>query len=511
MTEPNRQLDRRTFIKGASAAALGMVFFHGAWLPAAAAERVGIAHGASMRGIGLTNKKGRYAQGRFGFMFPDLPAYDVPLALTDALAATMRDPSPGSTEGDNNTLPSGFTFLGQFIDHDLTMDRETLGNQLADPEGATNFRSPMLNLDSLYNAVQPDGVSPGAVREGAKLKLEVNLNGVLDLPRNPDGTAMLGDPRNEENLLICQLHIAVIRFHNRLVDEGMTFEEARQTTTWHYQWVVMHDFLPRMAGQERVDRVIEEKPGKKPKVRTSFFKAKNPNRLFTPLEFSVAAFRFGHTQVRNNYNPNLQIRVAIQQPVAGPGNLNGFRPIPATHVMDFRNFFHFADSPNPPVPPLFNSTRLMDAVISPNLMNLPAASLPSSPARTSLPARNLERGVQVGLPSGQAVARAIGAPVLDNSVLAPGAAVLADPGFAGEAPLWYYLLAESAVTEGSIRLGAVGATIIAETLASVMDADRTSYFQANGWQPMSSQFRMQEFLDFAGVGGIIGAGLAAAA
>jgi hypothetical protein len=238
-------------------------------------------------------------------------------------------------------------------------------------------------------------------------------------------------------------------------------------------------------------------------VRTRFYRPNNPNRIYTPLEFAVAAFRFGHTQVRNNYNPNLNIRVAIQQPVAGPGNLNGFRPIPATLTMDFRGFFHFADSPNPAVPPLFNSTRRMDAILSPNLLNLPVASLPNAPTRTSLPARNLERGVQVGLPSGQAVARALGVAPLENALLAPGAAVLADPAFGGECPLWFYLLAESAVSAGAVRLGPVGSTIILETIAGIMDADRTSFFQANGWRPMSEPFRMQEFLAFAGVGGIL--------
>src|SRR5438552_1395501 len=118
----------------------------------------------------------------------------------------------------------------------------------------------MLNLDSMYNPVQPDGVSVGAVRDPgnpAKLLLQVNANGVLDLPRNSDGTAQIADPRNEENLLICQLHIAFVRFHNLLVDEGMTFEEARRVTTHHYQWIVMTDFLPRIVGQDRIDKVVE--------------------------------------------------------------------------------------------------------------------------------------------------------------------------------------------------------------------------------------------------------------
>lgn len=516
-----RRHSRRTFLKGAGAAAVGgMLFVHGAWIPVAAAERVGVAHGSALRGIGLPAKKGRRVQGRFGFMFPDLPAYSVPLALTDALAASMRDPDTGGRDavkggsGDNDSIPSGFTFFGQFTDHDLTMDRETLGNQVADPDGSTNFRAPTLNLDSVYNPIQPDGVSTGAIRDGDKLLLVVNGNGVLDLPRNADGTAKLGDPRNEENLLICQIHIAVARFHNRLVDEGFSFDEARLLTTWHYQWVVMTDLLPRIVGQDRLDRIVEYRAHGKPKVKTSFYRPNNINKVFTPLEFAVAAYRFGHTQIRNLYKVNLldpvpANRFGIQGPVANATNLNGFRAIPATHVMDFRNFFEFADSPNPRIPPLFNSTRGMDAILSPNLLNLPVQSLPSAPDRTSLPARNLQRGVQVGLPSGQAVARAIGAPVLANADLAPGVArpatggtsidVLADPAFNGECPLWFYLLAESAATDSRQRLGPVGATIVAETLVGIMDADKGSFFQANAWQPMSSRFRMQEFLEYAGV------------
>jgi hypothetical protein len=489
--------DRRTFIKGAGALA-GLVMAHGAWIPEAAAQRVMASHGAALRGVELPKKAGRHVQGRFGFMFPELPAYSVPLALTDALAATMRDPSPGGTAGDNNEVPSGFTFLGQFIDHDLTMDRETLGNQIADPDGSTNFRSPALNLDSVYSPLQPDGVSMGATRDGAKLRLLPNVNGILDMPRNTDGTAQIADPRNEENLLIAQLHIAFMRFHNKLVDQGMTYDQARRETTRHYQWVVMTDFLPKIVGQARVDSIVEIKRSEKPKVKTRFFKPNNLNKLFTPLEFAVAAFRFGHTQVRNNYNPNLNIRVAIQQPIAGPGNLNGFRPIPAALVMDHRSFFHFPDSPNPAVPPLFNSTRRMDAVLSPNLLNLPVESLPNAPDRTSLAGRNLQRGVQVGLSSGQAVARLLGVPALSNSQLAPGAAVLADPAFNGECPLWFYLLAESAVVEGGVKLGPVGGIIITETLAGIMAADGDSFFNTSNWAPMSDPFRMQELLRFAG-------------
>ncbi|MGE0135528.1 MAG: peroxidase family protein [Dehalococcoidia bacterium] len=505
-------MSRRTFVKGLGAGALaGMVFAHGAWVPEAAAQRTMAAHGASMRGINLPRRRGRFAQGRFGFMFPDLPAFDVPLEATDALAVTMRDPANGSTTGNNNDLPSGFTFFGQFTDHDLTMDREMLGSQQSDPDGATNFRSPVLNLDTLYNPIQPDGVSAGAVRDPAnpaKLLLVVNEHGVLDLPRNADGTAKLGDPRNEENLIICQLHIAFARFHNRLVDEGMTFAQARRATVHHHQWVVMNDLLPRNVGQEVVDSVVRLLPNGKRKAVTQYYRPRNRLRLFTPLEFAVAAFRFGHSQVRNNYQINPPNRVAIQQPVAGDGNLNGFRPIPAHLKADFRNFFHFPDSPNPPVPDPFNSTRRIDATLSANLLNLPPQSLPTSPERTSLPARNMQRGVQVGLPSGQEVARHIGAPVLTNAELAAAtgnptqaAIELARPEFNGEAPLWFYILAESGVVNNGERIGRVGGTIIAETLAGIMDADPNSYFQVRGWRPMSEPFGMLELLEFAGAVG----------
>jgi hypothetical protein len=270
----------------------------------------------------------------------------------------------------------------------------------------------------------------------------------------------------------------------------------------------MTDFLPRIVGQDTVDGSVRVLPNGKRKATTRFYHPHNPNRLFTPLEFAVAAFRFGHSQVRNNYQINPPNRVAIQQPTPSLGNLNGFRPIPSQLVADFRNFFLFPDSPNPPIPDPFNSTRRIDATLSANLLNLPPQSLPSAPDRTSLPARNLQRGVQVGLPSGQAVAGAIGARALTNAELAvtagnpaQAAIELARPEFQGQAPLWFYILGESGALNNGERIGPVGATIIAETLAGIMDADPGSYFQLRDWRPMSEPFRMQELLEFAGAVG----------
>src|SRR5206468_11088719 len=167
-----------------------------------------------------------------------------------------------------NTSPrlfAGFTFIGQFIDHDITLDTTPLNLQQEDPDATVNFRTPRYDLDSLY------GRGPGSdpqfyeTADPAKLALATNVNGVLDVQRDPiTGRAIIPDRRNDENLIISQLHKAFIQFHNRIVDyaraQGIrpewVFETARRLTRWHYQWAVIHDFLPRFIQTPGIDELV---------------------------------------------------------------------------------------------------------------------------------------------------------------------------------------------------------------------------------------------------------------
>src|SRR4051812_43260207 len=255
----DRRFGRRGFLTGAAAVSAGAVV--GAQADAAQAAPTGDGlHGVELRGMYLTSKD-RLAEGRFGTMFKNLPAFAPSDDLLTGLAQTMVEPTLAIGDPDPfvNTSPvlvAGFTFIGQFIDHDITFDNTPLDQQLADPDATTNFRTPRYDLDSVYGRGPTDEPQFYDTADPVKLKLETNTNGVLDLPRDGDGHAVIPEHRNDENLIVAQFHKAVIQFHNKIVDQARAqgvrsewvFETARRLTRWHYQWAVVHDFLPRFVG-----------------------------------------------------------------------------------------------------------------------------------------------------------------------------------------------------------------------------------------------------------------------
>ena len=405
---------RRRFLAGAAALSAGALV--GARLPlgarAAAAEAGTAMHGAELRGMFLTSKN-RLAEGRFGTMFKKLPAYSPPDALLDDLASKMVEPNTSDDFlATSSRLFAGFTFIGQFLDHDITLDTTPLDQQAADPDATVNFRTPRYDLDSVYGrgpAQDPQLYDPA---DGAKLLLRPNVNGVLDVPRDATGRAMIGDPRNDENLIVLQFHKAVIQFHNRIVDHARAqgvrqewlFETARRMTRWHWQWAVIHDFLPRFVGEELVGpsgAVYKEVTGKPPVLNLSYYKPTNrTGRPFMPVEFAVAAYRFGHSLIRPFYVLNGTGVVDIFGP-AGGRNLNGGRPIPADLVIDWKNIL--------PVDPNFpaRKPRKIDTKLSIPLSTLPGSAVPPPDPTIHLAVRNNRRGKRVGLPSGQQVAKAM--------------------------------------------------------------------------------------------------------
>ncbi len=367
-------------------------------------------------------------------MFPDLE----PLAVDDSplqeLAAAMTDPDPGSAAGNNVAVPAGFTYLGQFVDHDITLDLTAIGEKEADPTAVENFRTPALDLDSVYG-LGPDGSrhlyarNPGDAdgkNPGPKFLVGRNINvaagGVTgdhrnDLPRSPEGFALVGDHRNDENLVVAQTHVAFLKFHNKVCDQlaasgtsaDAIFTEARQIVTWHYQWMVLHDFVERITEKGIVARILEH--GRR------FYRFRRTP--FMPVEFSAAAYRLGHSMVREVYSHNriftaggvapatLQLLfrfTGLSGGIVGdlaPNPPTGPTPIsvlPSNWIIDWRRF-HEVASPNPADVPL-NSSRRIDPFVVPTLHTLPGGG-------GSLPFRNLKRGVMLGLPSGQAVARAM--------------------------------------------------------------------------------------------------------
>jgi hypothetical protein len=503
---------RRLLIKSAGAIAAGFALrrphlYYASPPPVAAAPAAPPApprrHGGSpLRGSEVTARDRRLS-GRFGMMFKQLPPFAPADALLSRLAATMAESSGGGTALDNPRIPAGFTFLGQFIDHDLTFDQTPLSDQQVDPDALTNYRTARFDLDSVYGGgplVSPELYDP-ADRE--KL-LIAGLNDPTvpdDMPRRADGTAIVPESRNEENLIVCQIHVAFMKFHNALVDLVRSrgarfgvFELARQLTRWHYQWLIVHEFLPLIAGQETVDALIEDRPGGPPRVRLDHYRPTNPLRPMMPVEFSAAAYRFGHSKIRPFYRMNALAGASIFAAQPNEHDLNGFRPVPPALAIDFR-FFYQIDSLLTP-----QAARRIDSRLSVPLFNLPASVVAPPDPHVSLAERNLLRGKRLGLPSGQSVAQAIGTAPLANRDLG-----LDDPAWGGQAPLWYYVLKEAELQQDGQRLGAVGARIVAEVIVGLMYSDPSSYLRLGAaFRPLApvaqtpGQFGMAELLRFAG-------------
>ena len=471
----------------------------------------------------------------FGRMFPDLEPLAVDDAALQELADAMTDADPASTAGNNANIPAGFTYLGQFVDHDVTLDLTAIGEKESDPTAVENFRTPALDLDSVYglgpdgsrhlyarNAGDPDGKNPGP-----KLLVGKNINvaagGVTgdhrnDLPRSPEGFALVGDHRNDENLIVAQTHVALMKFHNKVCDNlsasGLAkeaiFSEARRLVTWHYQWMVLHDWVERITHKGIVAEILDR--------GREFYRFKRTP--FMPVEFSAAAYRLGHSMVREAYSHN---RIFTQGGLApatlallfrftglSGGIVGDLAPnpptaptpisvLPSNWIIDWRRF-HEVALPNPP-DVAFNLSRRIDPFVVPTLHNLPGGG-------GSLPFRNLKRGVMLGLPSGQAVAREmrIHNPLTPDEIsTGPDGAVARKHRLHLHTPLWYYILKEAEQRGNGERLGPVGATIVAEVFVGLVQGDRRSFLSLKGkkWRPelpskTPGDFTMADLLRFVG-------------
>jgi hypothetical protein len=595
---------RRSFLKGTAAVSLGTAVgatslgtaISAAWMaPAAAAELPPTPpHGAELRGMDLVVESPT-TEGRFGFMFKNQPPhqasidYQASIDLLNNLGATMeeqptadasstsgqKDKNDESNENPNPRLTSGFTFVGQFVDHDITFDTTLLDLQQSDPYATKNFRDPRYDLDSVYGlgpSVNPqfyDSSDPDKFRieqhtypeVTGKLKQADGTSPtktwgpvtVYDVPRNTDGTAVIADPRNDQTLIILQLHVAMQKFHNRLVDvlrmqqvpRSAVFESARRLARWHYQWIVIHEFLPAIVGQTTSDLVYKE-GSKAPTINIKYYKPTNAaGRSFIPVEFAVAAYRFGHSITRPRYT--VQDHVVASDGTEGsvsgvplfgdvtqsPDNvLNGHRELPPRLKIQWSRFFNKAGESRTARP-----VRQFDTSLANPLFFLPQTALPDANSLPRLAQRNLQRGRKMNLPSGQQVARLMGVKPLTNAELSqsrqlavkipvdpnnvviledklvpddalrgqlvdlPGAA-----GWGGEAPLWFYILKEAEIVGKGREMGPVGGRIIAEVLVGLLKNDPNSYLYLQpNWKPTtpiapaSGQFAIADLLKFAQV------------
>jgi len=503
--ETARGVSRRRLIAGAASVAalplIGKVGAAGAALPAPVTAVLNTAlgaplpgvvkwkHASDQRGLDAPAKLGPFTEARFGRMFKTLPAFQPPDPLLSGLAAAMNeqvDPSLDipTERADNPDMPSGFIYLGQFIDHDMTHDLTPLGGQAQDPLGMTNFETPLFDLSCVYGGGPLK--NPELFEADAKhMKLDYqNDNGFVDLPRHLDGSAIIADGRNDENLIICQLQIAFIQLHNYFLDHKAAgnFAEAKRLTIYHYQWIIVHDFLPHVVGQQLLDDMIFTLLGKV-RAKTIFYRPLSPFKPMMPVEYSGAAYRWGHSGVRPEYemhgnalSPNPAV-LPIFDGRDPPLNvdLRGNRPLFADALIDWNYFYNIQGVT---APDDINLAHLIDTKVSKALYNLPDSVVAHiAGAILALPERNLLRGKRLGLPSGQAVAgymksklAAMPTPLTNAQLDPDGAFKLGDPGWGGQAPLWFYCLRETELGGGT-KLGPVQGRIVAEVILGLLQVD----------------------------------------
>jgi hypothetical protein len=460
--------------------------------------------------------------GRFTTLLPELPAAqfeddDLKLLAEEMTAKPERRRASRAGLGpeEDRDITAAYTYLGQFVDHDLTFDPTSRLREFLDRDQIgklADFRTPRFDLDNLYGR-GPDDQPYLYQPDGIRMQLGESLTGNDDdpyaaqVPRGPNGRALIGDPRNDENRIVSQLHAIFLRFHNQVAEhfgKDACFQNVRDQVRWHYQWMLVKDFLPTILDDETYGRVFADPYNPVPGLREL-----RTGLKLMPVEFSVAAYRFGHSMIRREYRLN----DAVERPIfssrnsGGTADLAGFSPIPSDWAIDWNLFINLepsaiAAAAAPPGDPAVRRPQhayKIDTSLASPLRSLPHGIASNPPPMLAL--RNLQRGNIFRLPSGQHMARALGVePVPDESLKIGKATTDADQkplaeistAFEDRAPLWTYILAEAQAVSWAkadasipkvnvpIKLGPVGSRLIADVFAALLIGDGTSYLYHDG-------------------------------
>ena len=501
-------------------------------------------------------------QGRFGRLFPNIVGAqfgDAPeqskqnLEKLGTLMTASPDPAKDGPDPEESGIPALYTYFGQFVDHDLTFDPNSSLQKQNDPYALVDYRTPAFDLDNIYGRGPSDQPylythapdSPCGPLHYFLLgnKLTGGDLGAHDLPRNSasPARALIGDPRNDENGIVSQLQGLFLRFHNRMMAEHAhksSFEEVQRFVRFHYQYIVLHDFLPQIVDAKVLDELASGHHPTHRRVRhydRSKLKFFNGNNRYMPVEFSAAAYRLGHSMVRPGYRLN-DDDDTLRPIFDGVSNkdLRGFQAVPERFGIDWGRFIDMA----PPRPDNGSKTakknRLQFAYKIDTSLVDPLGHLPlivASDPPPSLAQRNLVRGFELGLPSGQNVARAMGITPLEDKDIWIGKAgerhvsiidaLAKDKNagkdvarhFEGNCPLWTYILAEAMhyqkdvpltvkgkyMTRETPMLGPVGGRIVAEVILGLMFGDPSSLLsQDPKWMPArGADYRLRNFVEFA--------------
>jgi len=482
----------------------------------------------------------------------------------------------GRADAEESGIPAAYTYLGQFIDHDLTFDPASSLQKQNDPDALVDYRTPRFDLDSVYGRGPDD--QPYLYADNRSFLLGLPLSGAEgssadgthsadgDLWANPNARdlvrnrplpaegqldtdrarAIIGDPRNDENVIVSQLQGMWHRFHNRLAKDHETdtetakswrFAHVQGEVRFYYQWMLLHDFLPKIVSGDVLDEILRPSAGgfTVEKKDLKFFHPRD--EAFMPLEFSAAAYRFGHSMVRPGYKLNHGTDVLPLFNVTTNVDMRGFQRPRPTWALDWRRFidlkpmdYGFMDPAKKDDPK--NRNRLQMAYKIDTSLTLPLMALPDTVAKdpSILGLRNLERGWRMRLPNGQDVARAMGEVPLSDADILIGKFTGADGDepvsistigggiFNGNCPLWTYILAETFHHQATMevecvgetkqlltpQLGPVGGRIVAETFVGLMLADSSSYLSLDPlWTPkapvaqVEGQFGLRDMIAYA--------------
>lgn len=463
---------------------------------------------------------------RLDYLFPELPSEPANL-LPEApgtvealkrLGLTMSEPVAGAAP--DSDIPAAYTYFGQFIDHDITLMALPKGGSLqgdltplspGEASSIKNVRTATLDLDSVYGDAPHDGDDLLLVARVLPSQYDVmhipGKDEFNDLPREDKSddpkhhlAARVGDARNDENLITSQLHVAFLRAHNALVKKGHTFCEARKLLRQHYQWVVLDDYLKRVADPLVVEGILSNPRGIYDPPEDGFF---------LPLEFTGAAFRFGHSMVRHTYNYNMfSLNIGLLSLINLPGS--GFlsdRQIWENWIIQWERFVGDGANMARPI-----DTQLVRPLV----------------AAAKLGVKNLQRGYQLRLPTGQAVARALRlrGELQEDEIMSEADILAVAAGIPGSTqadelradrplgdgttwrlsartPLWFYLLAEAAHFKQGRCLGPVGSRLVASVLIGLIRRSKDSILNTPGWIPTlqdeGTTFKLPDLLHLAGV------------
>jgi hypothetical protein len=523
-TIDRRQFDRRKFLQGlgfsaAAAALIDVSTVFESPVRASAAE-------LATSGTGTAPSENFSRLSKFTRLFPNLPPFRPdrnPNTTVNNLAELALSMSSAANAGNPNGTGAIYTYWGQFIDHDLTRDLQAIPFDPAagvpfsfiNPTTLTNFETFVFDLSSLYNTSPAQGTGAVFASDGVHMVTqEPNPNGVPDVPRNSSGVALIGDPRNDENEIVVQVHHGFLRFHNAVVDAlGITnLGEAQAIVTKYYQWAILNDFLPTICGPDVPAGILNGSiPNPYPASDA------NVTPPLTPVEWSTAAYRL-HPMVRTAYLMNNTGDGGHPLFDGTDDDLHGGRQIPAANAIDFGNFVNsIAGASN--VINQFNELQpVMSGPAGPDaspttsdtdtggaaLYDLPIGGQSGAEPSGSdiLAFRNLIRGFSYGDPSGQDVAQALGQPVISPTDAIDPSVV---SGFESGTPLWYYLLQEAQANNPQF-VGPSAARIIAGSFIRIMGAEGgilsnrgKSFTPEPPIAPAAGQFGIADLLLFAGV------------